>query len=298
MGDEGNLVNYNHTNQHQRTKLKPMNEILNNSKETAAYQRVLLARHPKRPYTSDVINLIFNDFVELFGDRRYADDNAIIAGFAEFQSLPVTVIGHQKGRDTHERKLRNFGMPKPEGYRKAIRVMKLAAKFGRPIITFVDTPGAYPGIDAEERGQAEAIAHNLLEMAKLEVPIITVILGEGGSGGALAIGICDKLVMLENAVYSVITPEGCAAILWKSNEYMQVASERLRLTAQDLYTLKIADLVIEELGEGAHENITQTIQDISGSLKVLLDEISEYPIAELTSRRYSKIRALGVWNTV
>lgn len=273
-----------------------MSEAIGKSKEVSAYQRVLLARHPKRPYTADLIELIFKDFVELFGDRRYADDPAIIAGFATFRSVPVVVIGHQKGRHTHERKMRNFGMPKPEGYRKAIRVMKLAAKFGRPIITFVDTPGAYPGIDAEERGQAEAIAYNLLEMAKLKVPIFTVVLGEGGSGGALAIGVCDKLIMLENAVYSVITPEGCAAILWKSNEYAQTASERLKLTAQNLHELKIADLIIREPAEGAHTDIAQVAQDVAAALKILLEETSAKPLNSNRLKRYAKLRAVGVWN--
>src|SRR6266496_1947452 len=200
-----------------------------------AFERVLLARHADRPYTLDLIERLFEDFTELHGDKRFAEDPAIICGLARFHGLPVTVIGHQKGRDTRQRSYRNFGMPKPEGYRKALRVMKLGEKFGRPIFTFIDTPGAYPGIDAEERGQAEAIAYNLREMAKIKVPIIVTVIGEGGSGGALAIGVGDQVLMLENAIYSVITPEGCAAILWKDAAQADRAAEGLRLTAQHLY---------------------------------------------------------------
>jgi acetyl-CoA carboxylase carboxyl transferase subunit alpha len=199
-----------------------------------AFERVLLARHPDRPYALDFIERLFDDFVEIHGDRRYADDPAIVCGLARFHGLPVVVVGHQKGRDTKQRSYRNFGMPKPEGYRKALRVMKLAEKFGRPIFTLIDTPGAYPGIDAEERGQAEAIAFNLREMAKLKVPVIVTVIGEGGSGGALAIGVGDQVLMLENAVYSVISPEGCAAILWKDSGKADRAAEGLRRTAQDL----------------------------------------------------------------
>ncbi|HTK25103.1 MAG TPA: acetyl-CoA carboxylase carboxyl transferase subunit alpha, partial [Pyrinomonadaceae bacterium] len=201
---------------------------------TSAFDRVTLARHPERPYSMDLFSEIFTDFVEIHGDRRYADDPAIVCGFARLNDIEVAVVGQQKGRDINQRRFRNFAMPKPEGYRKALRVMKMAEKFGRPIITFIDTPGAYPGIDAEERGQAEAIAFNLREMAAITVPIIVVILGEGGSGGALAIGIGDRVLMMENAVYSVITPEGCAAILWKSAEEAPKAAEALRLTASDL----------------------------------------------------------------
>ena len=200
-----------------------------------AFERVQLARHPDRPYTLDFIERLFEEFVELHGDRRFADDPAIICGLARFHGLPVVVIGHQKGRDTKQRSYRNFGMPKPEGYRKALRAMKLAEKFGRPILTLIDTPGAYPGIDAEERGQAEAIAYNLREMAKLKVPVIVTVIGEGGSGGALAIGVGDQVMMLENAVYSVISPEGCAAILWKDAKQADRAAPVLRLTAQDLF---------------------------------------------------------------
>src|SRR5262250_3306033 len=206
-----------------------------------AFDRVLLARHSDRPYTLDLIERLFEDFVELHGDKRFAEDPAIVCGLARFHGLPVVVLGHQKGRDTKQRSFRNFGMPKPEGYRKALRVMKLGEKFGRPIFTFIDTPGAYPGIDAEERGQAEAIAYNLREMAKIKVPIIVTVIGEGGSGGALAIGVGDQVLMLENSIYSVITPEGCAAILWKDKAAAPLAATSLKMTAPDLLSLGIID---------------------------------------------------------
>src|SRR5687768_15120607 len=214
--------------------------------DTPAIERVRTARHPERPYTNDLLGLIFSEFVEIHGDRRYSDDPAMVCGFARLGEHEVCVVGQQKGRDTKARQKRNFGMPKPEGYRKALRVMQLAEKFGRPIITFIDTPGAYPGIDAEERGQAEAIAFNLREMASLKVPVIVVVLGEGGSGGALAIGIGDRVLMMENAVYSVITPEGCAAILWKSAEKAADAAEGLKLTADELKKHDIIDEIIAE----------------------------------------------------
>lgn len=265
--------------------------------EISAYAKVQLARHPKRPYTVDLINSLFSEFVELAGDRRYADDAAIVAGFAKFEGASVAVIGHQKGRDTHERKYRNFGMPKPEGYRKAMRIMKLAEKFNRPVITFIDTPGAYPGIDAEERGQAEAIANNLLQMAVLKAPIVTIVLGEGGSGGALGIGVCDKLIMLENSVYSVISPEGCAAILWKNNSYAETASEHLKLTASDLQRLNIADVIVEEFGEGAHSEWQHTAIVLSKVLKQALAELGQTPASSMTRNRYTKLRALGIWES-
>src|SRR5687768_1969373 len=213
-----------------------------------AIERVQTARHPDRPYTMDLVTSIFTDFVEIHGDRRYADDPAIVCGFAKLDGTEVCLIGQQKGRDTNDRRYRNFAMPKPEGYRKALRVMKLAEKFGRPIISFVDTPGAYPGIDAEERGQAEAIAFNLREMAGIKVPIIVVVLGEGGSGGALAIGIGDRVLMMENAVYSVISPEGCAAILWKDAGKADLAAAALRLTAPDLNRFGVIDEIVAENG--------------------------------------------------
>src|SRR5437763_8355287 len=218
---------------------------------TPAFERVQLARHADRPHTLDFIERLFEDFTEIHGDRRYADDSAIVCGFARFHGMPALIVGHQKGRDTKQRQFRNFGMPKPEGYRKAIRAMKLAEKFERPILTFIDTPGAYPGIDAEERGQAEAIAYNLREMAMLAVPVIATIIGEGGSGGALAIGVGDQVLMLENAIYSVISPEGWAAILWKDSGQAARAAEQLRLTAQDLKHEGIVDQVIDEPKGGA-----------------------------------------------
>src|ERR1700704_3528512 len=219
---------------------------LNLEHSTTAFERVQLARHPERPHTLDFIERLFEDFTEIHGDRRFADDPAIVCGFARFHGLPIVVIGQQKGRDTKQRGYRNFGMSKPEGYRKAMRAMKLADKFGRPVFTFDDTPGAYPGIDAEERGQAEAIAYNLREMAKLKVPVIVTVIGEGGSGGALAIGVGDQVMMLENAIYSVISPEGCAAILWKDAKLADQAATGLRLTAQDLFAENIIDKIIKE----------------------------------------------------
>src|SRR6266581_116060 len=223
-----------------------------------AFERVQLARHTERPHTNDFIERMFEKFVELHGDRRFADDPAMVCGFARFHGLPVVIVGHQKGRDTKQRQYRNFGMPKPEGYRKAIRVMKLGEKFERPIFCFIDTPGAYPGIDAEERGQAEAIAYNLREMAKLTVPVLVTVIGEGGSGGALAIGIGDQVLMLENAIYSVISPEGCAAILWKDAGQAERAAAGLRLTAQNLYKEGIIDEIIAEPKDGAHTSYDET----------------------------------------
>src|SRR5258705_9417177 len=219
-----------------------------------AFDRVKLSRHPDRPYSLDYIERLFENFVELHGDRRFADDPAIVCGFARFHGLPVVIVGQQKGRDTKQRGYRNFGMPKPEGYRKAIRAMQLAEKFSRPIFTFIDTPGAYPGIDAEERGQAEAIAYNLREMAKLTVPVLVTVIGEGGSGGALAIGVGDQVLMLENAIYSVISPEGCAAILWKDSSQAARAAEELRLTAPDLQHEGIVDQVVPEPTGGAQNS--------------------------------------------
>src|SRR5438132_5295684 len=263
-----------------------------------AFERVLLARHPERPYTLDFVERLFEDFVELHGDRRFADDAAIVCGLARFHGLPVAIVGQQKGRDTKQRSYRNFGMPKPEGYRKAIRAMKLAEKFGRPIFTFIDTPGAYPGIDAEERGQAEAIAHNLREMAKLAVPVIVTVIGEGGSGGALAIGIGDQLLMLENAIYSVISPEGCAAILWKDSGQAARAAEQLRLTAEDLYHEEIVDQVIEEPDGGAHTSHDETARLLESALCTRLAESITHNLAEPLSSRYRKLRQMGKWETM
>ena len=260
-----------------------------------AFQRVQLARHPERPYTLDFVERLFEDFVELRGDRRYAEDPAIVCGFARFHGMPVAAIGHQKGRDTKQRQLRNFGMPKPEGYRKALRVMKLAEKFDRPIFCFIDTPGAYPGIDAEERGQAEAIAYNLREMAKLTVPVIVTVIGEGGSGGALAIGVGDQVLMLENAIYSVISPEGCAAILWKDASQAEKAAEGLKLTAQDLMANGLVDQVISEPAGGAHKSHDETAKLLDTALCSKLAESASASPQERLARRYARLRQLGQW---
>jgi acetyl-CoA carboxylase carboxyl transferase subunit alpha len=263
------------------------------TRNPSAIQRVKKARHPERPYTLDIIGKIFENFVELHGDRRFADDSAIVCGFAEYHSIQVAVIGQQKGRDTKQRRLRNFGMPKPEGYRKAFRLMKSAEKFGRPIITFIDTPGAYPGVDAEERGQAEAIARNLLEMARLKVPIISSIIGEGGSGGALAIAICDSVIMLENAIYSVISPEGCAAILWKDATKSTVAAKELKLTAQDLFELGIVDQIVQEPQEDEQFNAARLIDYFDEVLFGQLTKMQSMPQQQLQVRRFRRLRELG-----
>jgi acetyl-CoA carboxylase carboxyl transferase subunit alpha len=262
-----------------------------------AFERVQLARHADRPYTLDLIERLFEDFVELHGDKRFAEDPAIVCGLARFHGLPIVVVGHQKGRDTKQRSYRNFGMPKPEGYRKALRVMKLGEKFGRPIFTFIDTPGAYPGIDAEERGQAEAIAYNLREIAKIKVPIIVTVIGEGGSGGALAIGVGDQVLMLENATYSVISPEGCAAILWKDSSQADRAAEGLRLTAQHLFEEGIVDKIIPEPKGGAHLDYDQTARYLDSALSERLAEAVSCSQEDRLSRRYSKLRGFGRWGT-
>ncbi|HYY57221.1 MAG TPA: acetyl-CoA carboxylase carboxyltransferase subunit alpha [Pyrinomonadaceae bacterium] len=262
-----------------------------------AFERVQLARHNDRPYTLDFVERLLEDFVELHGDRRFADDTAIICGMANFHGLPVVVVGHQKGRDMKQRRHRNFGMPKPEGYRKALRAMKLADKFGRPVICFIDTPGAYPGIDAEERGQAEAIAYNLRETAKLRVPVIVVVIGEGGSGGALAIGLGDQVLMLENSIYSVITPEGCAAILWKDAAQAERAAEGLKLTAEELYKQGIIDRVVQEPPAGAHTDYDETARLLDISLSEALALTVSQTTRERLGRRYDKLRVLGKWGT-
>src|SRR6185503_15532293 len=267
----------------------------NQENGTTAFERVQLARHPDRPYTLDLIERLFEDFVEIHGDRRYADDPAIVCGFARFHGMPVAIIGQQKGRDTKQRQLRNFGMPKPEGYRKALRVMKLAEKFDRPIFSFIDTPGAYPGIDAEERGQAEAIAYNLREMAKLSVPVIVTVIGEGGSGGALAIGVGDQVVMIENAIYSVISPEGCAAILWKDSSQAARAAEELRLTAPDLKKEGIVDEVVGEPKGGAQNSQDEAARFLDSVLCERLAESVGNNVPDRLSRRYRKLREMGKW---
>jgi acetyl-CoA carboxylase carboxyl transferase subunit alpha len=259
----------------------------------SAWQRTQLARHPQRPYTLDFIRLLCTDFSELHGDRAFGDDPAIVGGFARFHGRPVLVVGHQKGRDTKQRVARNFGQAKPEGYRKALRLMKLAAKFGRPILTFVDTPGAYPGLDAEERGQAEAIAVNLRAMSRLPVPIIVTITGEGGSGGALAIAVGDQINMLENSIYSVISPEGCASILWRDASKAELAAEALRITAKDLIEFGIVDEIVPEPEGGAHSDHEAAAQLLEPVLVRALDELTVKSVPELLERRYAKFRRMG-----
>jgi len=262
-----------------------------------AIERVQLARHDRRPYAKDFISRIFTDFCEVHGDRKFRDDPAIVCGVARFQDRPVVVIAHQKGRDVRERQARNFGMPKPDGYRKALRVMKMAEKFGRPIFTLIDTPGAYPGIDAEERGQAEAIAVNLREMARLKVPIIVTITGEGGSGGALAIGVGDVTNILETGIYSVISPEGCAAILWKDASRAPQAAINLKLTALELRDLGIVDRVVPEPEGGAHEDWDKTAEYLSEALKESLAEVDSLTDEDRIKRRYKRFRRMGVVET-
>jgi acetyl-CoA carboxylase carboxyl transferase subunit alpha len=262
-----------------------------------AIERVQLARHERRPYAMDFIGRIFTDFCEVHGDRKFRDDPAIVCGVARFQDRPVVVIAHQKGRDVRERQARNFGMPKPDGYRKALRVMKMAEKFGRPIFTLIDTPGAYPGIDAEERGQAEAIAVNLREMARLKVPIIVTITGEGGSGGALAIGVGDVTNILENGIYSVISPEGCAAILWKDASRAPQAASSLKLTALELKDLGIVDRIVTEPEGGAQEDWDKAAAYLSEALKESLQEVGSLTDADRINRRYDRFRRMGVVET-
>lgn len=258
-----------------------------------AWQRVLLARHPQRPYTEDYIRLLFDNFSEVHGDRAFSDDPALTTGMAWFHGKPVMIIGSQKGRDTKQRLARNFGHMKPEGYRKALRAMNLAAKFRRPIMTFVDTPGAYPGVDAEERGQAEAIAHNLREMSRLPVPIIVTITGEGGSGGALAVAVGDRVLMLENSVYSVISPEGCASILWRDPTKAEQAADALKLTATDLLQLKLVDEIVPEPEGGAHFNHERAAKLLEPVLVRALDELSRLTPQQLLDQRYEKFRHIG-----
>ncbi len=260
-----------------------------------AWQRAQIARHPKRPHTLDLVNLLLEDWVELHGDRVFGDDKAIVGGLATFDGEPVVLIGHQKGRDTRENIARNFGMPHPEGYRKALRLMQLAAKFGKPIITFIDTPGAYPGLGAEERGQAEAIARNLREMAGLPTPVICVVTGEGGSGGALAIGVGNRVLMLEYAIYSVISPEGCAAILWGDAAKAPEAAELMRVTAPDLLKLGVIDAIVPEPVGGAHRNWEATAASLRTALRDQLWQLKSKSEAELIEERHEKFRRIGVF---
>ncbi len=262
-----------------------------------AWARVLLARHPQRPHTLDYIQALFTDFTELRGDRRFADDPAMVGGFAYFEGRRVMVVGHQKGRDTKQKLFRNFGMTKPEGYRKALRLMHVAAKFGVPIITLVDTPGAYPGIGAEERGQAEAIAHNLKEIPKLQVPIVVVVHGEGGSGGALAIAVGDKVLMSENAVYSVIAPESCSSILWRDWEHKHEAARILKMTATDLCAFGLVDEVVPEPPGGAHSDHRQAAELLRPALTQSLRELLALSPSDLLSRRHDRLRKLATFVT-
>ncbi len=270
-----------------------MTTMNSEASQLTAWQRTQLARHPGRPYTLDYVHALFNDWVEVKGDRRFADDPALVCGFAFYKDQAVAIIGHQKGRDTKQKIYRNFGMPKPEGYRKALRVMQLAAKFGRPILCFVDTPGAYPGLDAEERGQAEAIAFNLREMAVLPVPIIVNITGEGGSGGALAIAIGDRINMLENAIYSVISPEGCASILWRDAGRAEEAARAMRITAPDLKGFDIIDEIVPEPPSGAHGDPETLFASLDRVLAPQLEALRALPPEVLIQARYDKFRSMG-----
>jgi acetyl-CoA carboxylase carboxyl transferase subunit alpha len=258
-----------------------------------AWRRVKLARHPQRPHSLDYIGRLFTDFQELHGDRSFGDDPAIVAGMAQFEGRPVMVVAEQKGRDTKQKLYRNFGMPKPEGYRKALRIMQIAGKFGRPIITFLDTPGAYPGIDAEERGQAEAIARNLREMARLPVPVLVVCIGEGGSGGALALGVGNIVLMMENAVYSVISPESCAAIIYRDSGKAEQAAAALRLTAQDLLSFGLIDDIVPEPAEGAHTDHAAAAENLREYVRRYLGQLSALDAAQLVEHRYLKFRKMG-----
>ncbi|MBO8177235.1 MAG: acetyl-CoA carboxylase carboxyl transferase subunit alpha [Bacillus sp. (in: Bacteria)] len=270
-------------------------EIYENMKP---WDRVQIARHPQRPTTLDYISYLFTDFMELHGDRLYGDDEAIVGGIAKYHGLPVTVIGHQRGKDTKENIRRNFGMPHPEGYRKALRLMKQAEKFSRPIICFIDTKGAYPGKAAEERGQSEAIARNLFEMAGLKVPIVCIVIGEGGSGGALALGVGNHIHMLENSTYSVISPEGAAALLWKDSSLAKRAAETMKITAPDLKELGIIDEIIPEVRGGAHQDVKAQAEEIDKVLKTSLQQLMQLSEDELVAHRYDKYKQIGEYTTI
>lgn len=276
-------------------------EFIEKAKKTysglSPWEKVRIARHPKRPHTSDYIRYLIKGFIELHGDRRFGDDKAIIAGFGYFRKKPVAVIGHEKGRGTKEKIERNFGMPHPEGYRKAIRVMRLAEKFGLPLITFIDTPGAYPGIGAEERGQSEAIAESMFTMGHLKVPTVAVVIGEGGSGGALALGVADRVLILENSYYSVISPEGCAAILWKDQDKVKEAAKTLKLTAEDLAGLGVVDEVIREPFGGAHWDKKKTAYRVGFFIKKHLTELKDKQAEDLLEGRLKKFGSMGIYAT-
>lgn len=258
-------------------------------------EQVQVARHPRRPFTLDYVSRVFTDWLELHGDRAFRDDEAIVGGWARLEGRSVMVIGHQKGRDMKENLRRNFGMPHPEGYRKALRLMRMAEKFGRPVINLIDTPGAYPGIGAEERGQAEAIAMNLREMARMRVPLISVVIGEGGSGGALALGVTDRILMLEHSIYSVISPEGCAAILWRSAEHREKAAEALKLTAKNLLALGVCDEIVDEPSGGAHSDWDATSDALRAALHRNLGELEALGAEERIRLRHAKFEAMGSW---
>ena len=261
------------------------------------WQITQLARHPQRPYTLDYVSMIFTDWQELHGDRMYGDDLAIVGGVARFEGMPVMVIGHQKGRDTKERVRRNYGMPKPEGYRKSLRLMKMAERFRMPIVTLIDTPGAYAGIGSEERGQSEAIARNLYEMSHLAAPILTVVIGEGGSGGALAIGVCDYLVMLQFSVYSVVSPEGCASILWKTSDKKEVAADAMGGTAERLKKLGLVDEVLKEPHGGAHRDPQAMAESVKQSMLKHLGELRNQPVTQLLDARQARLRGFGAFRS-
>jgi len=274
-------------------KLRKLSEEI--YENLSPWQKTLVARHPGRPFCLDYVRLLVRDFVEWHGDRAFADDAAIVAGFGFLGDAPVAVIGHQKGRDTKEKVRRNFGMPRPDGYRKALRVLKLAEKFRRPVLTFIDTPGAYPGMDSEERGVSEAIARNLLEMSRLRTPIVATVTGEGGSGGAIGIGIADTVLMLEHSVYSVISPEGCAAILWKDQARAREAAEAMRVTAADCKALGVVDEVIPEPAGGAHADPIATIDSVGRALVAHLTRLKAMPVEDLLAARYAKFRGMGAF---
>jgi acetyl-CoA carboxylase carboxyl transferase subunit alpha len=286
--------------QRQREKLQQQLESLRNSvfSSLSPWQKTLVARHPKRPYMLNYVQHLIEDFAEFHGDRKYADDAAIVCGFGRFRGRPVMLVGHQKGRDTKEKIHRNFGMPRPEGYRKALRAMKLAEKYGRPVFSFVDTPGAYPGIGAEERGQAEAIAHNLREMARLRIPVVVTVTGEGGSGGALALGVGNRVNILEFAIYSVISPEGCAAILWRDPARNREAAEAMRLTAEDLLRFDVVDEVIPEVTGGAHVDPAGQAVLVGDVLARQLDELEQLDPDAVVQSRYDRFRRMGVFDVV
>jgi len=287
-------VNINDEIERLKAKSVKLTESIFSSLNT--WQTVQMARHPQRPYTLDYMANVFTDFEELHGDRHFADDAAIVGGMARFEGQPVMIIGQQKGRDTKEKVRRNFGMPRPEGYRKALRLMQLAERFRLPIFTFIDTPGAYPGIDAEARGQSEAIARNLFEMSTLNVPIITTVIGEGGSGGALAIGVADHVAMLQYSVYSVISPEGCASILWKDATRAAEAAEAMGMIAPRLLELELIDEIITEPLGGAHRDISQHMQNVKNSLRKSLDRLQTYTVEDLCQKRQKRLMSMGAYH--